>query len=258
MGPRHTITESAINHEVRFPVRDTSLGGLLDIPPAAEGIVLFVNGTGSGRFNPRNQFVAERLRQSGLATLQIDLLTPEEELNDDAARQLRFDIRFLAGRLCDAVDWLSNSRQTRQFPIGVLAANTGAGAALVAAARAPIQIKAVVSRGGRPDLAGDSLRRVACPTLLIVGGNDGIVIDLNHHALAELAAPKKQLVVVPAAGQLFEEPGTLEQVADLAASWLTSHLSGGTPAAPRSSPSVGNPSVGKDSLAGGSHVPQST
>jgi len=163
------------------------------------------------------------LRQAGLGTLLIDLLTQAEERIDERTNGLRFDIAFLAGRLGAAVDWLGAQQRTRDMPVGLFGASTGAGAALVAASRKPTRVKAVVSRGGRPDMAAESLQATACPTLLIVGGNDGVVIDLNRRALAQLHC-EKELIVVPGAGHLFEEPGALEMVADLAVDWFTSHL----------------------------------
>ncbi|HEU5021871.1 MAG TPA: dienelactone hydrolase family protein [Bryobacteraceae bacterium] len=200
------------------------LTGDLTIPPNAKGIVLFAHGSGSSRLSPRNRFVAGALQSTGLATLLIDLLTPEEERFDRATAHLRFDIGFLAERLLDTTDWLHSTPETGALRIGYFGASTGAGAALAAAASRTELIGAVVSRGGRPDLAGDALTEVQAPVLLIVGGDDDVVIELNQNAFAQLRGEKK-LEIVPGASHLFEEPGTLEQVADLAANWFTSHLS---------------------------------
>jgi dienelactone hydrolase len=195
----------------------------LTIPTGATGIVLFAHGSGSSRLSPRNRYVAQVLQSVGLATLLIDLLTPEEERLDHATACLRFDIGLLAERLLDATDWLESDAATRNLRVGYFGASTGAGAALVAAASRIDRIRAVVSRGGRPDLAGDALARVQAPVLLIVGGNDDVVIELNQSALQQLPGEAK-LEIVPGASHLFEEPGTLEQVADLAANWFKSHL----------------------------------
>ncbi|HVY91821.1 MAG TPA: dienelactone hydrolase family protein [Bryobacteraceae bacterium] len=199
------------------------LAGDLTIPAGAKSIVLFAHGSGSSRLSPRNRYVANMLQQAGLATLLIDLLTPEEERIDQVTAQLRFDIGLLAERLLGATDWLQSQPDTKNLRIGYFGASTGAGAALVAAASRAKVIGAVVSRGGRPDLAGQALMRVKAPVLLIVGGDDDVVITLNRSALALLPGEKK-LEIVPGASHLFEEPGTLEQVADLAAKWFESHL----------------------------------
>jgi dienelactone hydrolase len=190
---------------------------------AARGAVLFAHGSGSGRHSPRNRYVAEALRRAGLNTLLLDLLTADEEVIDESTRHLRFDIDLLAERLVGATDWLGKYPQTREQAVGYFGASTGAGAALKAAAERPA-VGAVVSRGGRPDLAGDALARVQAPTLLIVGGDDVPVIGLNRLAFEQLAAPEKQLVIVPGATHLFEEPGTLEEVARLAAEWFVRFL----------------------------------
>lgn len=210
-------------------VSPLQLGGILDTSQNARGIVLFAHGSGSSRYSPRNQFVAHLLREAGLATLLIDLLTPDEEAIDVRTRQLRFDISLLAERLIDATDWLLHNPDTQDLRIGYFGSSTGAGAALVAAARHPGAVGAVVSRGGRPDLAGAALAHVRAPTLLIVGGQDTAVLELNREALAQLNAPK-QLEIVPGATHLFEEPGALVQVARLARDWFIQHLS---PAAAR-------------------------
>jgi dienelactone hydrolase len=210
---------------VRVAVGPVTLEGNLGIPDAAHGVVLFAHGSGSGRHSPRNRFVAQSLREAGLATLLIDLLTAQEEAVDMRTAHLRFDIGLLAERLIGATDWLAANPETSALPIGYFGASTGAGAALVAAPERPEQVGAVVSRGGRPDLAGPALPRVQAPTLLIVGGHDVPVIGLNGRALERLGAREKQLVIVPGATHLFEEPGTLEQVAELARDWFTRHLS---------------------------------
>jgi len=206
------------------PVRIMPLGleGLLGVPPDPRGIVLFAHGSGSSRFSPRNNFVAERLRDAGLATLLFDLLT-EPEADD---RRNVFDIPLLAERLVAATEWLSEQPALRALPCGYFGASTGAAAALVAAATPPGRIRAVVSRGGRPDMANGWLARVDCPTLLIVGGRDLEVLALNEEALARLTC-EKELRIVPHATHLFEEPGTLEAVVEHAREWFLRHLGGG-------------------------------
>lgn len=199
------------------------LHGDLTIPKNAEGIVLFAHGSGSSRHSPRNKYVAEVLQKAGLATLLIDLLTEEEEKVDDYTAHLRFDIGLLAIRLAGATNWVIKNPDTKNLNIGYFGASTGAAAALVASVDCPDVINAIVSRGGRPDLAGSILPRVKSPTLLIVGGNDSPVIEMNEEALNQLKTEKK-LVIVPGATHLFEEPGTLEQVARLAADWFVTHL----------------------------------
>jgi putative phosphoribosyl transferase len=205
--------------EVEIPSGPRRLGGILRLPPGAQGVVAFAHGSGSGRFSPRNQFVARALEEGGLATLLLDLLE-EEEAED---REKVFDIELLAERLQSAADWLGRQPETSALRLGYFGASTGAGAALVAAARNPAAIGAVVSRGGRPDLARDRLSAVRAPTLLIVGGNDDVVIKLNEQALRLLRCPK-ELVVVPGATHLFEEPGALEEVACLARGWFVRYL----------------------------------
>jgi len=202
-----------------------TLEGNLRVPAGARGLVLFAHGSGSSRHSSRNRFVARALRQVGLGTLLIDLLTSEEEAVDARTGHLRFDIGLLAERLTGATDWLREEPEAGELPIGYFGASTGAGAALVAAAERPRVVGAVVSRGGRPDLAGPALARVRAPTLLIVGGNDFPVIGMNQDALEQLGAAEKQLVIVPGATHLFEEPGALEEVARLAADWLRHYLS---------------------------------
>jgi putative phosphoribosyl transferase len=204
---------------VRIPLDKLALEGDLALPEQATGVVLFAHGSGSGRFSPRNQFVARELQKAGLGTLLIDLLT-DSEAND---RAKVFDIKLLADRLHEAANWLAREPATSSLTLGLFGASTGGGAALVCAAQHPEMVKAVVSRGGRPDLAGPYLPTVQAPTLLIVGGWDGPVIGLNERALAALRCPK-QLVIVPEATHLFEEPGKLEEVARLARDWFTKHL----------------------------------
>jgi putative phosphoribosyl transferase len=210
---------------VRVAAGGVTLEGNLSLPAGGAGVVLFAHGSGSGRHSLRNRFVAERLRAAGLATLLIDLLTEQEEVIDSRTAHLRFDIGLLADRLVGAIDWLAQDRRTAGLPVGLFGASTGGGAALVAAARRPERVAAVVSRGGRPDLAGAALPAVRTPTLLIVGGDDDVVISLNEQALARLGAPAKELVIVPGASHLFEEPGKLEEVARLAAAWFGRYLS---------------------------------
>ena len=209
--------------EVRLPAGAATLKGNLGIPKDARGVVLFAHGSGSGRHSPRNRYVAEVLREAGLATLLVDLLTPEEEEVDLRTRHLRFDIGLLADRLAAATDWVIENSSTQNLRVGYFGASTGAGAALVAAAELPRQVGAIVSRGGRPDLAGEALPRVTAPTLLIIGGEDELVIGMNREAMEQLRAEKK-LEVVPGATHLFEEPGKLEEVARLAAGWFVQHL----------------------------------
>ncbi len=200
-----------------------TLEGTLGITKTPQGVVIFAHGSGSSRHSPRNRYVAKILRNSGLVTLLIDLLTVDEEAVDIHTMQLRFDIQLLAKRLVETTDWIEQNPDTQKLSIGYFGASTGAAAALVAAAERSNAIRAVVSRGGRPDLAGPSLQRVKSPTLLIVGGDDLPVIDINREALKQLHCEKK-LVIVPGATHLFEEPGKLEEVARLAADWFTRYL----------------------------------
>jgi dienelactone hydrolase len=209
--------------EVKVQAVGVELEGSLGVPDGAQGVVLFAHGSGSSRHSPRNQYVARELRRAGLGTLLVDLLTADEEGVDQYTRHLRFDIELLAMRLLGATDWLRHQPSTRDLALGYFGASTGAGAALLAAAERPDQVRAVVSRGGRPDLAGPALIRVHAPTLLIVGGDDGPVIDLNERAM-ELLEVEKELRIIPGATHLFEEPGALEEVARLAADWFVRHL----------------------------------
>lgn len=210
-------------HPVSIPSGPVHLEGILHIPKSARGIVLFAHGSGSSRLSPRNQFIARTLQQKKMATLLFDLLTQEEDELDTRTSQFRFDIPFLSERLIAATHWLANNPVLKALPVGYFGASTGGGAALVAAARLADTIKAVVSRGGRPDLADESLAYVKAPTLLIVGGLDETVITLNKMALAQLHCEKK-FEIVDGATHLFEEPGKLELVAVLAAAWFDRHL----------------------------------
>jgi putative phosphoribosyl transferase len=199
------------------------LAGTLRLPDGARGLVLFAHGSGSSRHSPRNQYVARFLESRGLGTLLIDLLSAVEEEQERWTRHLRFDIDFLAARLVSATAWLLRDGRTRSLNIGYFGASTGAGAALVAAAQSDSPVRAVVSRGGHPDLAGEHLPRVRCPTLLIVGSADLEVLSMNRDAIQRLHC-KKRLEIVPGATHLFEEPGALESVAELAAAWFTQNL----------------------------------
>lgn len=210
---------------IRIPLGRVLLDGDLVIAENARGLVLFAHGSGSSRHSPRNRYVAEVLQEAGFATLLMDLLTPAEEAVDLRTAELRFDIPLLARRLVGAADWLLQQPQTGELKVGTFGASTGAAAALIAAAERPQAVAAVVSRGGRPDLAADALPRVQAPTLLIVGGHDLPVIEMNRSAMAQLGC-EKQLVIVPGATHLFEERGALEQVASLARDWFEKFLSG--------------------------------
>lgn len=218
--PSRTFERRAL----RIPLRSSiTLEADLCLPAASRGIVLFAHGSGSSRFSPRNRQVAESLNEAKLATLLVDLLTSDEEAVDERTRELRFDIDMLADRLVGLTDWLCDYEPAAGLRIGYFGASTGAGAALVAAAQRPDAVHAVVSRGGRPDLAGPALERVRAPTLLIVGGNDGPVIDMNWQALAVLHG-EKRLSLVPGATHLFEEPEALGAVSKLARDWFRDHL----------------------------------
>ncbi len=218
-------TETGISQNVVILADGVRLSGELIVSAKAAGVVLFAHGSGSSRYSPRNQFVARAIREAGAGTLLFDLLTPEEESADAYTGHLRFDIGLLARRLVHATDWLGKRKETRELAVGYFGASTGGAAALVAAAELGDRIGAVVSRGGRPDLAGATLLFVAAPTLLIVGGHDYPVIELNETALAQLRC-EKELKIVPGATHLFEEPGALEEVARLAANWFVKHLKG--------------------------------
>ena len=214
------------NRDVQILSTGVRLEGIVSIPEEANGIVLFVHGSGSSRHSPRNQYVAQTLQEGGLATLLFDLLTPQEEEIDQRTRHLRFDINLLARRTAGALEWLDLQPYVRDLKRGLFGASTGAAAALIAAAELPEKVEAVVSRGGRPDLAGPALQKVQAPTLLIVGAHDEVVMDLNEKALAQMQpGAEKKLVIVPGASHLFEEHGTLEYAARLARDWFQTHLS---------------------------------
>ena len=225
-GMEEGVTDrpAVVRGEVDIPVTGGRVSGLLSIPAEAQGLVIFAHGSGSSRFSPRNQLVAAMLQQSGFATLLMDLLTPSEERIDESTAELRFDIAFLARRLAEANDWARQQPATRELSAGYFGASTGAAAALVAAAGRE-DIGAIVSRGGRPDLAVEALEQVRAPTLLLVGGNDDVVIRLNRIAGERLRGVSK-LEIIPGASHLFAEPGTLEQVAERASEWFTQWLSG--------------------------------
>jgi dienelactone hydrolase len=214
---------------VQVETGPVTLEGNLAVPEGARGLVLFAHGSGSSRHSPRNGFVANYLRQGGLGTLLVDLLTAEEESVDLRTRHHRFDISMLAERLVGATDWLARNPATQHLRVGYFGASTGGGAALVAAAMRPEGVGAVVSRGGRPDLAGPALPRVQTPTLLIVGGHDYPVIEMNRDAMAQMRDDvTKELIIVPRATHLFEEPGALEEVSRLARDWFIQYLSPAT------------------------------
>jgi putative phosphoribosyl transferase len=217
--------DAGMEQRVRLAAGRVRLAADLAMPAAAKGVVLFAHGSGSGRLSPRNRLVAAKLQQAGLATLLLDLLTVEEETAERAGGRLRFDVQLLAGRLAAALDWLATQRHTVGLPVGLFGASTGAGAALLVAADRPAAVTAVVSRGGRPDLAGAALGRVRAPTLLVVGARDRTVLALNRAALERLAGAAR-LEVVPGASHLFPEPGALERVAELAVAWFLAHLPG--------------------------------
>jgi dienelactone hydrolase len=208
---------------VRIPSGGAHVDGDLAVPDDALGLVVFAHGSGSSRHSGRNRHVAEVLRTAGLGTLLMDLLTPEEEAVDAVTTEHRFDIPLLSRRLVDAVDWAGGAPRAAGLPVGLFGASTGAAAALVAAAARPRAVAAVVSRGGRPDLAGPALPEVAAPTLLIVGSEDRAVLALNREALARLGAPG-ELMLVPGATHLFEEPGALDAAAEMARDWFVRHL----------------------------------
>lgn len=221
-----TITE---NRYVQILTTGVRLEGIVSIPEAARGFVVFVHGSGSSRHSPRNQYVAQTLQEGGLATLLFDLLTPYEEESDLQTRYLRFDIDLLARRTAGVLEWLGLQPFTYGLKMGLFGSSTGAAAALMAAAELPDMVDAVVSRGGRPDLAGRTLSQVQAPTLLIVGSNDDVVIELNEKALSQMQPlTEARLTVVPGASHLFEEPGALEHAARLAREWFQTHLDGVT------------------------------
>ncbi|MEN6302151.1 MAG: dienelactone hydrolase family protein [Armatimonadia bacterium] len=215
--------QAATEVAVQIPAEDAILQGDLALPPQPRGLVIFAHGSGSSRHSPRNRYVAGVLQQAGLGTLLMDLLTVDEEAVDQYTRHLRFDIPLLSGRLVAATDWAKDEEQLRGLNIGYFGASTGAAAAIMAAAQRSDQVKAIVSRGGRPDLAEAALEQIQAATLLLVGDRDYPVIDLNEQAFERMKC-EKRLTLVPRATHLFEEPGTLEQVAELAASWFGTHL----------------------------------
>lgn len=210
--------------DVTIDLADASLPGDLALPDDPAGVVLFAHGSGSSRHSPRNRAVAAGLNDAGIGTLLIDLLTEEEDRADAVTGELRFDIELLTGRLVGAIDWLASAPPTADYPVGLFGASTGAAAALAAAARRPERVTAVVSRGGRPDLAGDALERVTAPVLLIVGARDPQVLRLNDDAAGRLRSAEHKLEIVPHASHLFEEPGALEQVTAMAARWFGRYL----------------------------------
>ena len=232
---RSTIEDRSEERVVRVVAGPVTLEGNLILPAGARGVVLFAHGSGSSRLSPRNRYVARLLNEGKLATLLIDLLTADEAVIDVQSAHLRFDIGLLAERLIGATDWLTQYSDSRHLRVGYFGASTGAAAALVAAAERPRVVGAIVSRGGRPDLAGPTLARVQAPTLLIVGGDDAPVIELNRQAFTQLRV-EKRLAIIPGATHLFEEPGTLEQVAWLAREWFESHLAPAEALAPRVGP----------------------
>jgi putative phosphoribosyl transferase len=229
------VTRMTVERPVTIPAGTVTLKGDLARPDGDEGIVLFAHGSGSSRHSPRNRYVASALREAGLATLLMDLLTVDEESLDERTGHLRFDIGLLAERLVSATDWIASEPAGRQLAIGYFGASTGAAAALVAAAQRPDLVRAIVSRGGRPDLASAALPRVKAPTLLIVGGLDVPVIEMNHNAMARMRGDV-QLKIVPGATHLFEEPGTLGVVAGLARDWFVRHLKRSHAEGPRDEP----------------------
>ncbi|HEX7474458.1 MAG TPA: dienelactone hydrolase family protein [Dehalococcoidales bacterium] len=214
---------SAEECPVLMKLSGVSLEGSLCVPPGAKGIVIFAHGSGSSRLSPRNRYVAGVLQKKGIGTLLFDLLTAQEEAIDDRTAELRFNIDFLAKRLTAATQWLAKNQQAEGLKLGYFGASTGAAAALVSAAALPKLVQAVVSRGGRPDLAEEALPEVKAPTLLIVGGEDFQVIEMNRTALGRLKS-EKTMLIVPGATHLFEEPGALEEVARLAADWFSRYL----------------------------------
>ena len=216
-------TQPPVRQEVQIKAGSLLLNGELNVPANATGIVLFAHGSGSSRHSPRNQYVATVIRNAGVGTLLFDLLTREEEVLDNYTREFRFDINLLARRLVATTNWLAGENETTRLRPGYFGASTGGGAALVAAAELGGKIGAVVSRGGRPDLAGPALSHVTAPTLLIVGGLDGPVIRMNEDAYTQLRCVK-ELKIIPGASHLFEEPGKLEEVASLAAKWFLKYL----------------------------------
>jgi putative phosphoribosyl transferase len=222
-GWRHVKLDKAYAESVKIPIDGQFVEGDLSVPVDPKGIVVFAHGNGSGRFSPRNQYVAKTLNQAGIGTLLIDLLTKAEEEVDDLTGQYRFDIALLATRLIAATNWLKQQENLKKYAVGFFGASTGAAAALIAAANFPFEVKAVVSRGGRPDLASEFLPKVRAPTLFLVGGNDQEVLELNRQAYEQVTVGKK-LEVISGATHLFEEQGKLEEVAKLSVGWFSRHF----------------------------------
>jgi putative phosphoribosyl transferase len=214
---------SSLESALKIPVGNVEVEGAMFLPPRAVGIVVFAHGSGSSRFSTRNQYVAKEINKANIGTLLFDLLTPGEEEEDELTGEYRFDIALLARRLMGVTEWLQNDPQTQNLKLGYFGASTGAAAALIAAAKMPQAVSAVVSRGGRPDLAGEYLSQVEAPTLLLVGGWDEEVIELNKQAQSQMTNQNK-LIIIPAATHLFEEPGKLEEVARFAADWFKRFL----------------------------------
>ena len=223
MRTQNSLPEAGLRHGVVITAGRERLSGDLDVPEGASGLVLFAHGSGSSRHSPRNQYVAEVIRQTGVGTLLFDLLTPAEEAEDQFSGHLRFDIDLLASRLADATNWVLHQPALRHLGLGYFGSSTGAAAALLAATSSDFPIQAIVSRGGRPDLAGRALPNVKAATLLIVGGRDDVVIQLNEDAFRQLRC-EKHLEIVPGATHLFEEKGALARVAALASTWFSQHL----------------------------------
>lgn len=230
LGPSAIQSASDAQRELLIPLGELRLHGTLSRPPVSKGLIVFAHGSGSSRLSPRNRYVAEALNKAGFATCLFDLLTEDEEKKDQLTRAYRFNIGLLAERLVHVTDWLEDCLNAAEpgladgFPVGYFGASTGAAAALIAAADRPNVIKAVVSRGGRADLAANALPKVCAPTLLLVGELDDEVLRLNLDAYQQLPPTRRELVVIPGATHLFEEPGKLEQVADYAAQWFQTHL----------------------------------
>ncbi len=217
------LVSKSENNLVKVKAGQVTLEGNLTVPAGAEGVVLFAHGSGSSRLSPRNRYVAQEINNAGIGTLLFDLFTPQEEQQDEYNAELRFDIKLLAERLVGATDWIETQDETAGLNIGYFGSSTGAAAAIIAASQRPAHVRAIVSRGGRPDLAGSALSMIDVPTLLIVGGNDLQVIELNTKALSEIGGDK-DLEIIPGATHLFEEPGALEQVSRLAARWFIWYL----------------------------------
>lgn len=236
MIPGRKLSIDRTEQELLIEAGKVTLQGTLAIPEGANAIVLFAHGSGSSRHSPRNQYVAQVLHESGIGTVLFDLLSADEESVDEATGELRFDIPFLSERLADATQWLTQQPGMAEMQIGYFGASTGAAAALVAAAQLRPKIAAIVSRGGRPDLAGEALAQVQAPTLLIVGESDEPVIGMNRAALVKLGCEIKRIAIVPRATHLFVEPGALEEVAQLAADWFKTYLAGAGKFAAQRSP----------------------